>query len=976
MTNNYSVKVIKNGQLIQQRQVHAGLSQTMGATRLQAQADVVYVLGTDNAKKPVIKIVSKRIGNDLQLILDGNIHSKPHLIIENYFAPDQNAAVATLGKEGELVMFSAENPQKTQAIQTADQWVVQTAEGAKTPWWGSTGVQLAMIGSGLFVVSEARKKSNNSDSSKNSTTPQDTILGYASGSSAQASTPIDATYKDAGYSGVTSNNVGAINSAILRTRAKDKAAVQNIIHVYQKLFAEANGNSPDATTDDPTLADYQALGINLFPFSNIGASEGSNKLLLLNDILKNRNLGDINLVSKLDALAATVDKMIMMANDDTPSPALTTAELNAIGLTDVTDANIAAIRSAITASANDGSGIKTLGQLKTIQTAYLKVLAMADGIKANTTDASKTPTLSDLQSLGIALGKIGNTGDAQQASALELFNDVIDGLNGSAVDTVAELTAIATTIDKIMNVATTAKDAASAVGLTASMLNGLGFTSVTPDNLAQVTESIRLTQTVDGKKLNTFKELQSAVDLGVIMQYAQSDLGTPGRVAPSLTQYQSAGIVTADNGNNKAISNLLAINSAVEALKADNVDTTSELQSLVNAYVKLLNMADNIKGNTPDSLRMTVDEYKQIGALSNYVFPTGAIDGTVSSKAVIENSQKVASLKLLNDVIDAKNTFQVDSIAEINALSILVDKLLDQASDSPSSTLTVNDFSPMQGGSTQGAYLGIQNVNDNNLALVIQGLQDASDEKSDGSAIDTLAEIQSIVSLAFLKFYTDNPTANNSTPTQSIYTDLILDNFANTNWNGNLVSGVNSVLNFLSADDITTTKVTSVAKAYQSILNEATGGSVNSNDNPKAAQYKEILKLPNATTPTFLFENATNDTTTTDKASNALSLLNDTIRQKNAGTITLRNTIEDYAKVVDELMNLVDAADVNASTLSQTDLSNMGFRLNSAWSSSTNTSPSTSTNGFTQKIVNFDDHGASIRTWAQIQDLIDKSSVF
>ena len=972
MANIYAVKLLKNGQLIQQRQVHAALAESTGAIRIKAQADVVYVLSSESSKKAVTKVISKRMGNDLQLVLDDSISGKPQLIIEDYFAPNQNSALATQGSEGELVLFSPDNAAQMQTIAEPNEVVALTAKGADTAWWSSAGVQLALIAGGLYAVSESKSKSTDNNTQQ---TAQNSINAYATGT-AQASAPTDATFKDAGYSGVTTNNVGAINSAILRAQAKGKAAIQSIITTYQKLLNKANGNSPDITADDPTLADYQVLRINLQPFSNLGASEGSNKLLLLNDILKNRNPGDINSVSKLDTLAGSVDKMIMMANDDTPPSALTTAELNAIGLTDVTDANIAAIRSAITASANDGSGIKTLGQLKTIQTAYLKVLAMADGIKDNTTDASKTPTLIELQSLGIALGKIGNTGDAQQASALELFNDVIDGLNGSAVDTVAELTAIATTIDKIMNVATTAKDAASAVGLTASMLNGLGFTSVTHDNLAQVTESIRLTQTVDGKKLNTFKELQSAVDLGVIMHYAQTDIGTIGHVVPTLAQYQSAGVVTVDNGSNKAISNVTAINSAVEALKADNVDTTSELQSLVNAYVKLLSMADNTKGNTADSLRMTVDDYKNIGALSNYVLPTGVIDGNVSSKAVIDNNlQKAASLKLLNDVIDAKSTLQVDSISEINTLSILVDKLLDQASASPSSMLTVNDFSPMQGASTQGAYLGIQNVNDNNLSLVIQGLKEAIVSKPDGSAIDTLAEIQSIVSLAFLKFYTDNPTANNSTPTQSIYTDLILDNFANTNWNGNLVSGVNSVVNFLSAKDLSTEKITNVAKAYQSILNEATGGSVNSNDNPKAEQYKEILKLPNATTPTFLFENATNDTTTTDKASNALSLLNDVIRQKNATTISTRNTIEDYAKVVDELMNLVDATDVNASTLSQTDLSNMGFRLNSGWASSNNTSPNENS-GFTKTIVNFDDHGASIRTWAQIQDLIDKSSVF
>lgn len=959
MTNIFTVKLLKNGQLIQQRQVHTGLAESTGAVRIKAQADTVYLLSSESSKKTVSKITTQRVGNDIHMVLDDSTNGKPQLIIEGYFEPNQHSALATLGSDGELVLFSAQNQQPIQATTEGNTVVVQTANGANASWWGSPGVQLAMIAGGIFAYSATKSKSGDSPQPS-----QDSITAYALGA-AQATAPSEATYKEAGYTGVTLNNVGAINSALQRTRTKDSAGIQKIIATYQKLIDKANGNTADTTINDPTLGDYQTLGVVLL---NIEAASKGNALGLLNDIVKSRNLGDINTVSKIEGFASIADKIMLLAKGDPLPSALTTAELNSIGLSDVTDANIAAIRSAF--SATGGAALKSVTQLKDIQTAYLKVLAQADSVKGNTVDPSKTSTISELQTLGVTLGKAGNKDDAQQTNALKLLNDVIDGLNNEAVNSVAEISALATTIDKVMNVAKAATNAdAMAVGLMASELTALGLGSViTPDNLAQVVEAIRLTQSSDGSKVNTFKQMQSAIDLGVIMQYAESDLGTPGHISPSLAQYQSAGVVTVDSGVNKAISNLSAINSAVEALKADSVNSAAELQSLVNNYSKILSLADGSK--TTPAKPLTLAEYLGLGALTKFDATTGAIDGSKSAKATdSSNSQSVASLKLLNDVIDAKIAGQVDSIAEINALSIVVDKLLDQALLSPLTTLTVNDFN-----SSQGASLGIQNVTDNNLSQVFTELRAASKDLTDGSAIDTLSEIQSLVSMAVLKFYADNPTASNSTPVQSVYTDLKLSEFSNANWNTNLVTGVNSVIGFLEAKDLSTAKVKNVAEAYQAVLNEATGGLSNTNANPTAGQYKEILKLPSQTSEIHLYESALNDTTITDKASNALALLNDTIRQKSASNLTNLSTIESYATVVDKLVNLAEATSISASTLSQNDLSTMGFKLNSAWSSSTNSSPSA--NGFASKIAAYDDHGASIRSWAQIQALIDQNSVF
>lgn len=967
MASIYSVKLLKNGQLIQQRQVHTALADTTGAVRLKGQPDVVYVLNAESSRKAVGQLLTKRVGNDLHVVLEGDNTEKAQLVIESFFAPLQSSALATQNSEGELVLFNASKataPEPDSA--QSEGWQTQTAPGADAAWYSGAGTQLALIAGGLLLVSAAK----NSGGSDNTRAAQDSIAAYATGA-AQSSTPSDSTYKDAGYSGVTPSNVGAINSVLQRTHAKDTADIQKVITTYQKLIDKANGNSPDNTTNDPTLQDYQTLGLVLL---NLERSDNPNGLALLTDILKGRTLGDINTVSKLDGFAAIADKILLLAKGDTPPVALSTAELNSIGLSDVTDTHIAAIRSAIGASADDGSGVTSVAQLTAIQSAYLKVLAQADGVKSNTTEASKTPTVAELTTLGVKLGKAGNTSDAQQASALSLLNDLMDGLSNTAVDSVKEINDLASTIDKLMGIATaTSADQASALGLTFSELNAWGLTGISNDNLAQVVEAVRLTQSSDGKKLNTLKQMQSAVDLGVIMHYAESSpLASSGHVAPTLGQYTSAGLLSADAGNNKALnlSNLSAVNSAVEALHASDVNSVAKLQAIVNTYAKLLALANGVKDD--NSERLTLADYLSLGALTRFDSTTGAIDGTQAAKAATDNSpQKEAALNLLNSVINARSATQVDSIAEINALSAAADKLLDLTSSDTNTALKLGDFS----------LLGIQNVNEGNLAEVKQNLNAASVNVSSGTNIDSLEEIQSAVSLAVLELFADNAATNplptNQSTVTQLYKDLILPNTQIT-WTDALANGVSSVVNFLGKADITTIKVSEIATAYQSVLLEATGGISNNNENPLAAQYKSLLNpLNSSDLKHHVYEDTTDDKSTTSLASNALALLNDVVRQKTPNQLINYGTLEIYANTIDKLMNLAakpntGAPAANDIQLTIADLTSLGFNVSGSWIGT----PSGTTDGFTYKVANSDDHGAAIRTWSQVQTLISQSSVF
>ncbi len=945
MTNIFTVKVLKNGQLIQQRQVHTGLAESTGAVRIKAQADTVYVLTEENSKKAIAKISTLRVGNDLQVVLEESLNGKPHLIIENYFAGGfANSALATTNNEGELVMYGADNPMAANLSTLSNQVVTQTAKGAQKAWWHSAGAQLALIGGGLALFASSKSKSS-ADSNQSD---KDIVIAYATAADAtRVTTPSLANYAGAGIQGVDSSNIEAVNSAINRVRVKDVTGVQNVLTAYQKLFAKANGTGADNTTNDPTLADYQTLNIKL---SSEMIANQNQQIDLLNDIIKNRTSTDINTVAKVDALANIADRIVLNAKGNTPATQLTTAELKSIGLADVTDANLASIISAIAASADDGSGVKSISQLTSIQAAYIKVLGEADGIKLNTTDPTKTPTAAEFVTLGVTLGKAGVSTDTQQVSALKLLNEVIDGLNTSAVDTVAELTTLASTVDKLMRIAIADAAQASSVGLDEASLTRLGISGATPDNLAQLVESIRLTQSSDGQKINSIKQLQSAVDLGIIMNYAQSANNSTAHVAPTLTQYISAGLLSTDNATNKAINgnNLSAINSAVEAKEANNVNTIAALQTIVNTYGKLADAADGIKGNYKGAA-LTTSDYRLLGALSNFDSVSGeAGAGTTTSKA-LGTDQNVAALNLLNDAIDALSfSQQVNSIARINLISQAVDKVLDQAKTTPVRTLKIEDF----------ALLGINGVTKENLSKVLEDLNITGKTNAAGTTIDSLVEIQAQVSLAQAQLYAKSPI--NLALTLQNYQDF---NFSGIDWGtSGLVSAVNTVIESKFDTDISMLDdVKKISLSFQSILKEATAGVTNSNPAPTIDDYETI-------TGSRLHLFSVNDSTNDKLDDNALLLMNDIVQRKTPDQLNSQLEVETLANQVDRLMKLAS----DRSTILISDLLSMGFAIPSGWSDSNTPNK---INKFSQLVIAGADSGEAINTWDKVQNIINSQAV-
>lgn len=127
----------------------------------------------------------------------------------------------------------------------------------------------------------------------------------------QAAPTVD-DYKALAVTGVTDRNLGSINNAIDALSAADvdtKGKVQEVIDAYVKILAAANGPSPAASSANPTVDDYRAIGVNL---GAVGTQPAA--FSLFNDVVANLSTSSVDTVAKLGGLAAVVAKVMALAD--------------------------------------------------------------------------------------------------------------------------------------------------------------------------------------------------------------------------------------------------------------------------------------------------------------------------------------------------------------------------------------------------------------------------------------------------------------------------------------------------------------------------------------------------------------------------------------------------------------------------------------------------------------------------------------
>ena len=310
----------------------------------------------------------------------------------------------------------------------------------------------------------------------------------------------------------------------------------------------------------------------------------------------------------------------------------------------VIDALGSAVNSAVIGSVN------SVAEVQALSNAVQSVMQAAGG-------AANKPSKAELELLGIT----GVTDENLKAVQDQIKSTADDG---SGVDSLFEIQqeadiGIAKVADALAKIANYA-DSSTNPAPTLQDYEDAGVTGVTAAKLAAINEII------DSKaktEADTAAEVQAIVNgaankLAAIEKIAK--YADDGQTAPSLSDYQAAGIdgVTADN--------LPLVNVLVEAATKAEADTEAEVEGLLNAnatklaaMAKIANYADSDSNPTP-----TLQDYLDAGITGVNAEKLAAVNALVEAKIKTEADTPAEVQALINDSDNAKKLTAIEKIAK------------------------------------------------------------------------------------------------------------------------------------------------------------------------------------------------------------------------------------------------------------------------------------------------------------------------
>jgi hypothetical protein len=479
-------------------------------------------------------------------------------------------------------------------------------------------------------------------------------LDVISNYSGTNTSPTLADFENIGVTGVTSANLAPVNSfiAVLTATETDSLPeVQALVDAFAKVASSANGVADGATP--LSAVEFAALGLS--------SVDTASEVGLLNEFIDRQAASAVDSYSELSVIASRVTRLMGEAAGVAASPALTASDLAALGISGVTAENLAEVLAAIRASADDGSDIDTLSELQILVAAAV-AQSRQDAIdrisQYDGTSSTTTPTLADYANAGVSGVSVNNllsinsafaeialadsnttasiqgvvTGyvaillgaDGQSDGDLSLtasgyvamnltrvdtsgkanlLNEVLDRSATSAVDTYPELQAISHVVADIFLVSAGAQAQSP---LTAARLALIGLSGVTGDNVALIVAAIANTSD-DTLGVDSLAELQTLVNQVRTSQAAALAVISAhdgANTAPSLSTFESAGIIGVDSSNIGIINQFLAV------MSAESTDSVSEVQALVDAVNKLMICAD---GTANNNCVFTAAEFQAMG---------------------------------------------------------------------------------------------------------------------------------------------------------------------------------------------------------------------------------------------------------------------------------------------------------------------------------------------------------------------------
>jgi hypothetical protein len=527
------------------------------------------------------------------------------------------------------------------------------------------------------------------------------LSAIAQADSATAGSPALSDFDQAGLTGVTADNLAAIaeifNTGSINGTATDTAVkIQNSINSFNKIEAEANaaGANPNG-----------AYWLTTQDFANVGVTVTSaNARYLLNNAIANKSVADVNTVSEIAELARISSAVVAKSSG---TGTLSAADLTTLGIGNATTTNMTLMNEVVSRTLDGGSQVNTLSAVQTYMNKVNVIVEEANGAGADNTAAN--PAYADYLSV-MSIGYVSNT-----PAFVNLMNDVVGTKTATDIDTVAELQALGTSVKKFNTVVSGTYN-----NILTSDLQTLGVTTNydSSTNMRFYVARMFANEADDGSTTDTVAELQAHMDGWMSAQTSIQAAAAANNANSSITYatYAKTGMT------NVAEANVAAYNSALDssALSNTHVDSLEgELQFMVNAYNNILTIANGSTADAGVGYTPNSTHYSAIG-----------VTGFLNPDSVVYITSSI-SVNLLNDIMRTKTPDQVDSVDEINALASAGMRILRQS--------TNNHLSPQVQDFTD---IGITAVTASNLSAILNAIDATA---NDGSAVDSLFEIQSLV---------------------------------------------------------------------------------------------------------------------------------------------------------------------------------------------------------------------------------------
>ena len=352
-------------------------------------------------------------------------------------------------------------------------------------------------------------------------------------------------------------NDGEANSISTYTTTINVTAGVDTI-AMEKISAYATLN----TNPIPTIQDYLDAGVTGVDANNLNS---------VNAGVDATDTNGVDTLAKVQLIATTANTALLKvqayANDNTATLPTVQDYIDA-GVTGVDEDNLNAVNAGV--DATDSTGVDSVAKIQTIATTGNTTADTAmTKIATYATDGLTAPSVQDYEDAGIT---------GVDEDNLNAVNAGVDATDSTGVDSVAKIQIIATTGNTTADTAITKITAYATDGLTAPSVQDYvdaGVIGVDEDNLNAVNAGVDAT---DSTGVDSVAKIQTIATTGnttadtaitKITAYA-----TDGLTAPSVQDYEDAGITGVDEDN------LNAVNAGIDATDSTGVDSVAKIQTI------------------------------------------------------------------------------------------------------------------------------------------------------------------------------------------------------------------------------------------------------------------------------------------------------------------------------------------------------------------------------------------------------------